>query len=175
MRPRLLMQPAPAPASEPRPAPPIRPRFPVRIVAAALAVLVLAGLIVGCSSSNDKSGKEASTTAAVCGDYQALKKSLSNLASVDAVSSGVSGLKSAVSDVGTKLDRLKSSAKQQYATQIDDLSKAVNQLKTTVGNLSSGNIKGSLGTIATQIGAVGTAGKALGKAVTSTCPDADKS
>lgn len=152
----------------------IVPRFPVRVLAVALAALVVVGLSAGCSSSN-KSGSQSPTTAAVCGDYQALKKSLSDLTSMNVISSGVSGVKSAVSDVGTKLKNLKSSAKKQYAPQINDLNQAVDKLKTTVSNLSSGNLRGSVTTIAQEIAAIGTAGQALGKAIKNTCPNATKS
>lgn len=151
-------------------------RFPMRVLVVALAVLVLAGLSSGCSSSSDnKSAKETPTASAVCADYKALKKSLSDLASINVISTGVDGLTHALNNVGTKLTTLKNSSKKQYATEIDDLSKAVENLKTTVGNVSNNDLRGSLGTIGTEIAAVVTAGRALGSAVSSTCPTSSSS
>jgi hypothetical protein len=156
-------------------APPLRPRLVQTVLAVVLAVLVVVGLSAGCSSSSGKSGKDTPTTPAVCTDYDALKKSLSDLASINVISAGVGGLKQALNNVGTKLTALKNSAKKQYATQIDDLSTAVGDLRSTVGNLSNNDLSGSLSTIGTEIAAVATAGRALGSAVTSTCPTSSSS
>jgi hypothetical protein len=147
---------------------------------------VCLAVATGCtSSSSGKSTNPATTSAttsattanaaAVCADYDALKTSLANLATLNVVSAGRDGLQAALSDVASKLATLKSSSQQQFAPQIDQLQNAIDQLKNTVSNLSSGNLAGSAKTIATQIAAVVTAGRNLGSAVSSTCPASSSS
>ena len=151
-----------------------------------LAVAACLALTAGCTSSSSSKSTNPATTApttsattsnskAVCADYDALKQSLSNLTHINVLTAGRDGINAALSDVTSKLATLKGSAQQQFAPQIDQLDTAVTQLRNTVSNLSSGNLAGSVKTIATQLAAIGTAGRNLGSAVASTCPEATSS
>jgi hypothetical protein len=162
---------------------------PARI---ALAAALSLSLAAGCTSSSKSSGgttnattatsettatsaATATSTAAVCADYDALKTSLSNLVHINVVNAGRDGIEAALDDVSTKLATLKSSAQQEFTSQIDQLQTAINDLKTTLGNLSGNSLGGTVTTIATQLVAVGNAGRALGSAVAKTCPNATSS
>lgn len=161
-----------------------------RQAVAVLAVAACLALTAGCTSSSSSKSTNPATTSpttsatssattsnskAVCADYDALKQSLSNLTHINVLTAGRDGINAALSDVTSKLTTLKSSAQQEFEPQIDQLDTAVTQLKNTVSNLSSGNLAGSVKTIATQIAAIGTAGRNLGSAVASTCPEATSS
>jgi hypothetical protein len=157
-----------------------------RQAVAVLAVTASLALTAGCTSSSSSKSTNPATTApttsattanstTVCADYDALKQSLSNLTHISVLTAGRDGINAALSDVTAKLTTLKSSARQEFEPQIDQLDSAVTQLKTTVSNLTSGNLAGSVTTIATQLTAIGTAGRNLGSAVSSTCPEATSS
>src|SRR5215475_6110714 len=95
-------------------------------------------LTVSCSSSNKSStatSTPATSAAAVCSDYEALQRSLNNLASLNVMSVGTNGLKTALDDVTSKASALASSSQQEFAPQIDALKKAVSDLSNTIKNL----------------------------------------
>ena len=159
-------------------------RFPRVLIALAAALWL--SLAAGCTSSSKSSDgatnattatstATATGTAAVCADYDALKASLSNLVHINVVNAGRDGIEAALDDVSAKLATLKSSAQQEFKSQIDQLDSAVNDLKTTLGNLSGNSLGGTVTTIATQLVAIGNAGRALGSAVAQTCPNATSS
>lgn len=109
-------------------------------------------------------------SAAVCDDYQALQDSLAAVVSVDVAKAGLDGLKSALGTVADRLATLKASAQQEFAPQVDELDRAVQQLQATVEDASSGGGTAALKSIGSRLAAVATAGRSLASAVAKACP-----
>ena len=118
-------------------------------IAVATTVLLAAA---GCSSSGDSSADATTTTApSTCDSMQALSTAMTSLVSEETVAGGKAGIESALADVQTAFDQVKTSASSDFGDDVDALSQALDELSTAVSGLTSGD-----GLVAT-VSAIGTA------------------
>ena len=98
-----------------------------------------------------------------------LEKSVQDLKSINVVSSGTSGLKSALNKVESSAKSVVSSAKSDFPTQTTDVSNSVDALATSVKQLSGTPSAGQIAQIATQAGAAVSAVTSFVNATKSNC------
>jgi hypothetical protein len=148
-----------------------------------LGVAIAALAVAGCSSkSGSTAASTTSTTAqpatsstypagkeAVCQARDQLKTSITALTKPALLTGGSAAIKTAVDQVQTDLDGLKSAAKTDYQPQVDALQTSVKQLQTDAGNLGNGSIGQNLTTVGTDIAAVGTASTDLFTQLKTSC------
>ena len=111
------------------------------IAAVCIAVLALAA----CGGSSKPS---------YCSSVSSLETSVQGLKSINVVSSGTSGLKSALNTVESSAKSVVSSAKSDFPTQTTAVTNSVDALTTSVKQLSGTPSAGQIAQIATQAGAV---------------------
>jgi TolA-binding protein len=135
--------------------------------------LALLGLLGACASDDPSSTAATSTTSAaattasssasasasatgteLCAARDDLKQSIDDLKNYDIVKNGTSGLQSALTEVQTDLDAVKSSAGADIRPQVTSLQDALNDLTTAVSN-------GSVPDAVTALPGVVTNGQAL--------------
>ena len=120
-----------------------------------------AALLTACSSTTSKP--------AVCADAANLKTSVQDLKNVNVRENGVSAVTDQLSKIEQQFNTLKTDAKGQYSTQIDDMSKALSGLSSSV-TAAKGNVNATtLTAVATAAKSVVTAGNNLVTAVSNTC------
>ena len=88
-----------------------------------------------------------------CSSVSNLEKSVQSLKSVNVISSGTSGLKSALEKVENSAKSVVSSAKSDFPTETGAVSDSINALATSVKQLSGTPSAGQIAQIATQAGA----------------------
>lgn len=121
--------------------------------------MIAAALLTACSGSKP----------AVCTDAANLKTSVQDLKNVNVRENGVSAVSDQLSKIQQQFSTLKTDAKGQYSTQIDDLSKALSSLSSSV-TAAKGNVNtGTLSAVAAAAGSVVSAGNNLVTAVSNTC------
>jgi hypothetical protein len=86
------------------------------------AILILAGLAAGCSSSKP----------AYCADAANLKTSVQNLGNVDVAKNGLSSLQTALSSVKTDAASFATNAKSAYPSQTAALNTSLSALQTAI-------------------------------------------
>jgi outer membrane murein-binding lipoprotein Lpp len=127
----------------------------------AVACVMAVAFLTACSSSTSKP--------AVCTDVANLKTSVQDLKNVNVRENGVSAVSDQLSKIEQQFNTLKTDAKGQYSTQIDDLSKALSGLSSSV-NAAKGNVNSAtLSAVAAAAGSVVSAGNNLVTAVSNTC------
>ena len=123
--------------------------------------MLAAALLTACSSTTSKP--------AVCADVANLKTSVQDLKNVNVRENGVSAVTDQLSKIEQQFNTLKTDAKGQYSTQIDDMSKALSGLSSSV-TAAKGNVNATtLTAVATAAKSVVTAGNNLVTAVSNTC------
>jgi len=123
--------------------------------------VLAAALLTACSSTTSKP--------AVCADVANLKTSVQDLKNVNVRENGVSAVTDQLSKIEQQFNTLKTDAKGQYSTQIDDMSKALSGLSSSV-TAAKGNVNSTtLTAVATAAKSVVTAGNNLVTAVSKTC------
>jgi len=123
--------------------------------------VLAAALLTACSSTTSKP--------AVCADVANLKTSVQDLKNVNVRENGVSAVTDQLSKIEQQFNTLKTDAKGQYSTQIDDMSKALSGLSSSV-TAAKGNVNATtLTAVATAAKSVVTAGNNLVTAVSNTC------
>jgi hypothetical protein len=125
----------------------------------AAACVIAAALLTACSSSKP----------AVCTDAANLKTSVQDLKNVNVRENGVSAVSDQLSKIQQEFSTLKTDAKGQYSTQIDDLSKALSSLSSSVTAAKGSVNTGTLSAVAAAAGSVVSAGNNLVTAVSNTC------
>ena len=100
------------------------------------AVTVLAVAAAACSDDGDKEGA-ATPTPSVCDQKDALEQSLQDLATLNIISEGTSGLTAAVDNVRTDLVALKDTVSADIAPEVQALQTAVDDAKETLSNIDS--------------------------------------
>jgi hypothetical protein len=106
---------------------------------------------------------------AVCSSVAALRGSVQNLKNVDIKANGLSSVSAAITKIKEDLNTLKADAKGQYSTQINALSGALTSLTSAFDAAKANPNAGTLGTLATSVKSVVTAGNNLVTAVSATC------
>lgn len=125
------------------------------------ACLMTVTLLTACSSSTSKP--------VVCTDVANLKTSVQDLKHVNIRENGLSAVSDQLTKIEQQFNTLKTEAKSQYSTQIDDMSKALSGLSSSV-NAAKGNVNTvTLSAVAAAAGSVVTAGNNLVTAVSNTC------
>ena len=143
----------------------------------AAACVVTAVLITGCSSTTSPSNTSTSTStststgsnSAVCSDIANLKSSIQDLGNVSITANGLSSISDQITKIKQQLQTLKTDAKGQYDTQVNDLTNALNALSTSFDAAKASPSVSTLATLASSVPAVITAGQNLVTAVSSTC------
>src|SRR5215469_1961335 len=104
----------------------------------AAACVVTAALVAGCSSSTTTTSNGSTTTStstgsntAVCSDIENLKASIQDLENVSITQNGLSAISDQITKIKQQLQTLKTDAKGQYDTQINDLTNALNSLSSS--------------------------------------------
>jgi hypothetical protein len=133
--------------------------------AASAAVLGLALVLTACGSDNSSSSvvtttvtttatssastaastsapSGASGSAALCSARDSLKTSIQDLASVDVVKNGTSGLQDAVTKVKNNLQAVRSAAGADLQPQVTAAQSSLDQLSTALSNASSVGVAG---------------------------------
>lgn len=133
-----------------------------------------------CGGSGDAPAATPTTTAAAsgtttaatqaCTDAAALKASVADLDQLDVPEAGKAGLQAALQNIRTRLQALKSSARSQWGSQIDELEGAVDTLRTTVAGLTGDSLVTDLPTIVRNLKQIDSAWNALEQEIDQTCP-----
>jgi hypothetical protein len=148
-------------------------------IAAGTMVAILA-LTTGCSSSTSPSATTSAPTSAatsaaasssrasdpagkeqVCAARDQLKTSVAALTDASLLTSGTTGINAAVAQVQTDLAAVKTAGKQTYATEVDAMQSAVDQLETAAGALGNGNAAENLQSVGSAIAVTGVAAEKL--------------
>ncbi len=108
------------------------------------------------SSANDPAGKEQ-----ICAARDQLKTSVAALTDASLLTGGTTGIKAAVAQVQTDLAAVRTAGKETYATDVDAMQSAVDQLKAAAGELGNGNATENLQSVGTAIAATGVAAEKL--------------
>jgi archaellin len=147
----------------------------VKVLVAACAIVAMIG--VGCSSSSKSSSTSSNTTTTVgsgkepvCVARANLKKSVTALADPSLLTSGKSGIQSALDTVKTDLDAVATSAGDVYKPDADAVRSAVDDLQTAVSNLGDGSATQNLQAVGTAITKVGSTAATLISSLQAACP-----
>ena len=108
------------------------------------------------SSANDPAGKEE-----VCAARDQLKTSVAALTDATLLTGGTAGIKAAVAQVQTDRAAVKTAGKETYATEVDAMQSAVDQLETAAGELGNGNAAENLQSVGSAIAVTGVAAEKL--------------
>jgi hypothetical protein len=158
--------------------PPATARRRVRATPIAVgAVVAILALTTGCSASTTPSTTTSTPTSAasaasssanapagkeqICAARDQLKTSVAALTDASLLTGGTTGIKAAVAQVQTDLAAVKTAGKQTYATEVDAMQSAVDQLETAAGELGNGNAAENLQSVGTAIAATGVAAEKL--------------
>jgi uncharacterized protein YukE len=131
-----------------------------RLVMIAVAACMAAVLLSACGGSSKPS---------YCSSVSNLEKSVQDLKNVNVVSSGTSGLKSALQKVESSAKSVISSAKSDFPSETSAVSSSVDALTTSVNGLSGPPSTGQIAQIAQQAGAAVNAVKSFVDSTKSKC------
>ena len=145
----------------------------------AAACVVTAVLVTGCSTTSSSSSPSASTNtntststssnSTLCTDLDNLKASIQGLKDVSITTNGLSAISDQITKIKQQLQTLKTDAKGQYDTQINDLTNALNSLSSSFDAARASPSVSTLATLASSVPAVITAGQNLITEVSGTC------
>jgi hypothetical protein len=121
------------------------------------SVVTTATTVATTATTTSSGTTTASGNAALCSARDSLKTSIQDLASVDVVKSGTSGLQTALTKVKDNLQAVKSAASADLQPQVTATQTAVDQLSTALSNASSVGVAG----VATAARDVASAGSTL--------------
>ncbi len=126
-------------------------------LALALSVTALVG---GAACSSDSTSTP-SDAASFCDQLDATKQAFDGLKNVDIVTSGTSGLQSALTEVESSLKALGDAGTAEFSAQIAVIQTAASSLKTSIGSIDSSNLAGAAAEIGPELTALGTAVQGL--------------
>ena len=109
-------------------------------------------------------------TAAACEDVAALKSSLEALTKVRPAQDGVGALKTAIANVKSNLDTAEASASPVLKPSVDQVKAAFAALQTAASGLTADNVKQKAPSIASAMGQVVIATRALSSTLANSCP-----
>jgi hypothetical protein len=156
----------------------VRTLVPVKVLLVAMVCLVPAacGGGVGDSISGAPSVTTSTTVGATtaqasqaCVDAAALKASIAELDQLDPRQTGKAGIQAALDKVRTNLATLKTSAKNQWSSQITELDSALEALKQTIAGINGDNLLPALPTIVSDLKRIDTAWTALEQQIDRDC------
>ncbi len=105
---------------------------------AAGVIFVAGAMLAACSGGSNSASKNATQSHAnLCGSVEGLQASIGTVTAIDPRTATTGDLKAAASNVGTDLNSVKQSAKEAANVRSDALGAAVDQLRSTIDNLSS--------------------------------------
>ena len=152
------------------------PPVPLRRLA---ALCLVAAVLTGCGDDASTSGGDtgassspsssASSTPAVCADLAALQKSVQGLKGTSLDQGALSKISAELGTIQQQLEQLRSDAKDQYSSEINQVSSTLATLSTSVDAAAQNPTSSTLATVASSLRAVGTAAKGLQSAVASSC------
>ena len=153
-------------------------RRPVRFVAV-LSVLVVA--VLGCSSNGTTTNASGTSTSAstsssypagkeqVCAARDQLKSSITSLAKPSLLTGGTAAITSALDEVQSRVDAVKTAAKQDYQPQIDDVETSLKALRTSTAKMGDRSLSQNLQTVGNDVANLGTAMEALNAKLRTAC------
>ena len=143
----------------------------LRDIATCTTVAILAVVVVGCGS-DEKSSSTSTTTPddAVCADKTKLENSVDSLVDGDLLTSGKSGIDSAVKKIQKDLDALRSSVKADLQPQVDDVKSALTELNDAVGDVGDGSLTDNIQAIGDSVSKVGSTAGDLFRDLDTECP-----
>jgi hypothetical protein len=107
------------------------------------------------ASSSVASGSASTANAQLCADRDALKSSIQDLASVNIIRNGTTGLQTALDKVRANLQALKKSASADLQPDVTALEDAVTKLQSALNDVGANGIGGVV-TAAKDVGQAGT-------------------
>jgi len=132
------------------------------------AVAVLALGVAACSDDDDDN--DATPTPSVCDQAETLQSSVADLASLDVISSGTSGLTAAVDQVKTDAEALKTTASDAIAPDVDALQTAIDDAKDTLSNIDSdASLSAKIADVETALTGIATAAADLKDSIDTEC------
>jgi hypothetical protein len=159
---------------------PIRHRGPALLGSVLLGCLVVTACggsggntTTGTSTTRETAGTAAAAVpATACRDAAALKASVANLDRLDIPKAGRAGLQAALQDIRSRLGKLKGSAGDQWAAQINELDGAVQVFQTTVASVTSDNVLNDLPTKIQNLEQIDRSWTTLERSIDQSCPSA---
>jgi len=128
----------------------------------------IAMLAVACG--DDDGGGDATPTPSVCDAEEALQQAVTNLADINVVSEGTNALNTAVADVKTELDDLKTAVGSDVADEVDDLQTAVSDAEDTLSGIDNdATLNEKIDDVQSAFTGVATAAAALKDALSQEC------
>lgn len=122
---------------------------------AALAALVAVLTVAGCSSSDESADATTTTAPSTCEAVQGLSDSITTLVSSDTLGGGTEAIDAALADVETAAQEVGDVAGDQFSSDVDALTEAIDNLASTLGELGSdaslGDTISALGTDANDV------------------------
>lgn len=133
------------------------------------AVAILALSVAACSDDDDDN--DATPTPSVCDQAQTLQSSVQDLANLNVISAGTSGLTAAVDQVKTDADALKTTASDAIAPDVDALQTAIDDARETLSNIDSdASLSSRIADVETALQGIATAAADLKDTIENECP-----
>lgn len=140
-----------------------------------IAGLVLVSTTVALAGCSDDDSGSSSTTSgsgeqAVCDARDQLESSVQDLTDPSLLTSGKSGIQSALDETEQDLEDLGDAAENAYEPQVDALKSSITELQDAIGDAGNGSFSDSLQDIGNAISDVGAATDALVTKLRADCP-----
>jgi hypothetical protein len=147
---------------------------PVRLLLSAFVCLVATAC--GSSADNTDGAAAATATAATtatvspaCAEAAAVKASMAELDQLDPPNDGKAGIQTAVDKVRTNLAALRTSAKSQWSTEVNELDGALDGLKGTIAGTDGDHLLSGLPAIVDDLAQVDVTWTALQQKIDQDC------
>src|SRR5215218_9169133 len=129
-----------------------------RLLAAALGVVAVCGLISGCSGGLTPSGSPstASSDAALCASVDDLRTSIADVQALDVVKDGTADVTAGLKAVKSDLEQVVKDAQKNFRTQVDDVKAGLGSVEAAVKDAAAAPSATTLSAVATQLRALGT-------------------
>ena len=125
-----------------------------------VGTLLLAATLTACSDDENP---------AICSDVDALRSSVADVTDVDIDQQALAALPDDLAQVQADLTKVKSDAKDQYATEIDAVDQAASSVSSSLDAATATPSPAAVVDVGTAVQALGAALKDLDGAVESTC------
>jgi hypothetical protein len=144
----------------------------LRAITACVTVAMFLFAIAACGSDSKSSSTTTTTPKdAVCADKAKLENSVDSLIDGDLVTSGTSGIESAVKKIQKNLDALRTSVKADLQPKVDDVKSALTDLNDAVGDVDDGSLTDNIEAIGKAVAKVGSTTGVLFSELNAQCPD----
>lgn len=125
-----------------------------------VGTLLLAATLTGCSEDENP---------AICSSVDALKSSITDVTDVDIDQQALATLQGNLTQVQTDLEKVKSDAQDEFATEIDAVDQATSSVSSSLDAATATPSAQTVAAVGTAVQALGTSLTNLQDAVESTC------